>query len=130
DGSWLFNVTLPERGTGNQLPQSAGASLLLVWRDPSQPLRTIVVNAVVQLQAPGETTTFTIPGFLQSSVGDAQITHIVGSGSPNDTDRIWFNNSATPIGTDKFVRTSGGQSDRAWSNPTMNVSSLMPGSDG
>jgi hypothetical protein len=130
NGKWLFDVTLPERGTGNQLPQSGGASLLLVWRDPSQPLRTVVINDGLQLQAPGEVTTFTIPGFLQSSAGDAQVTHIVGSGAPNDTDQIWFNSSAAPIGTNRFVRASGGQSDRAWSNPTISVSSLMPGTDG
>ena len=28
-------VTLPEAGTGNQVPQSAGASLLIVYRDPA-----------------------------------------------------------------------------------------------
>src|SRR5436190_8629499 len=35
-------VTLPESGTGNVAPQSAGASLVVVYRDPSEPLRKIV----------------------------------------------------------------------------------------
>jgi uncharacterized protein YjbI with pentapeptide repeats len=130
NGSWPFTVTLPERGTGNQLPQSAGATLVLVWRKPTEPLRTVVINDGMQIQSPGESTLFTIPGFLQSATGDAQITHIVGSGAPNDGDRIWFNNSTTPIGVNRFVRTSGGASDRAWSNPTISVSTLMPGTDG
>ncbi len=39
----LHTVRLPEAGTGNQVPQSAGASLLVVYRDPAQPLTKIVV---------------------------------------------------------------------------------------
>jgi hypothetical protein len=35
-------VTLPEAGTGNQVPQSAGASLVVVYRDPREPLRRIL----------------------------------------------------------------------------------------
>src|SRR5688572_15101566 len=36
----LHSVSLPTRN-GNQIPESAGASLLLVYRDPSEPLRKI-----------------------------------------------------------------------------------------
>ena len=38
----LHTVTLPESGTGNR-SQSAGASLVVVYRDPAEPLRKIVV---------------------------------------------------------------------------------------
>src|SRR5436190_5185152 len=36
-------VRLPKRGTGNQTPESAGASLVVVYRDPAEPLRKIVL---------------------------------------------------------------------------------------
>ena len=42
-GEPLTTVRLPERGTGNQTPQSAGATILMVYRDPAEPLRKIVV---------------------------------------------------------------------------------------
>ena len=35
-------IRLPESGTGNIPPQSAGASLVVVYRDPSEPLRKIL----------------------------------------------------------------------------------------
>ena len=130
---WLLTVTLPEAGTGNQLPQSAGASLLIIYRDPDSvvtPLRTVVVYDGVHLQAPGESTTQAIGGFLQSSGADARITHVGGSGAPNDSDRVLFNGSLVPNGTNAFRRAGGGTSDRAWSNPTFPVGSLMPGTDG
>jgi hypothetical protein len=132
DDNWLLTVTLPEAGTGNQLPQSAGASLLLVYRnpepqpnDPVQPLRSIVVYDGVHLQAPGESTVHTLRGFIQSKVSGAaaRFTPIVGSGSPNSTDRVSFKSGSgfSVVGTDTFMRTSGGTSDRAWSNPTFPV---------
>jgi hypothetical protein len=125
DDDWLLTVTLPEAGTGNQLPQSAGASLLIVYRnpeppsnDPPQSLRSIVVYDGIHLQAPGEATVHTIRGFVQSAGSQAKLTQIAGSGAPNGTDRVWFKsgNDFTLLGTDQFVRASGGSSDRAWSN--------------
>ena len=67
-------------------------------------------------------------GFFQSSPAEvARMTQIVGSGAPNSTDRLYFNGSR--IASDPFVGTNTPQSDRAWSNPTYDVSSLMPGTD-
>ena len=43
NGLALNTVTLPEAGNGNNTPQSAGASLLVVYRNPAEPLRKIVV---------------------------------------------------------------------------------------
>ncbi len=132
DDDWLLTVTLPEAGTGNQLPQSAGATLLIVYRnpdpqpnDPPQALRSVVIYDGIHLQAPGQTTVHTIRGFLQSTTGGAaaRFTPIVGSGAPNSTERVAFKsgNNFALVGTDVFKRTSGGTSDRAWSNPTFPV---------
>ena len=130
DDDWLLTVTLPEAGTGNQLPQSAGASLLLVYRnpdpqpnDPPQSLRSVVVYDGVHVQAPGELTVNAIRGFVQSAGTQAKLTHIVGSGAPNSTDRVSFK-SGVPyavLGTDVFKTAAGGASDRAWNDRTFPV---------
>jgi hypothetical protein len=130
DDNWLLTVTLPEAGTGNQLPQSAGASLVIVYRDPdplpnapAQPLRSIVVYDGVHVQSPAVMTTVnTIRGFVQSAGTQAKLTHIVGSGAPNSTERV-FTQSAVSVlaGTDQFKSVSGASSDRGWSNPTFPV---------
>lgn len=125
-GLALHTVTLPETGTGNGVPQSAGATLFVVYLDPAEPLTRIVLYDGISIQAPGVITTQTIRGFLQSSADPrAKITHIVGSGAPNKTDRLLFNGS--PLATDALQLGASPASDRGWSNPTFNVSRLMPG---
>jgi hypothetical protein len=57
------------------------------------------------------------------------MTHIVGSGSKNPTDRVFFQNGATPLATNAFDSASTASSDRGWSSPTFDVSSQMPGTD-
>ena len=118
-------VTLPEAGTGNQVPQTAGASLFVVYRDPTQPLTHIAVYDGIFVQPPGVATTQTIRGFLQASASPAaKMTQIVGSGAPNSTDQLWFNGS--PVGSNPFAGSASPSSDRSWSGQTIDVSSLMP----
>jgi hypothetical protein len=128
-------VTLPEAGTGNQVPQAAGASLFVIYRDLSTSARltSISVYEGIYIQPPGATMKQTIRGFLQSSTSqDVRMTHLVGSGAKNSTDRVWFNNGRTPptlLATDAFKGTNNASSDRAWANPTLVVpSNSMPGS--
>lgn len=129
-------VTLPDAGQAiNHAPVSAGASLIVIYRDPSQPLTSIVLYDGAYLQGPSATMTQTIRGFFQSSSTHvAKMTHIGGSGKNNKTDRLYFkgaaNKPATLIGGDKFVNEDqAGNSERGWSNPTFDVTSMMPGSD-
>jgi hypothetical protein len=134
----LSTVSLPAAGTGNQVPQAAGASLFVIYRDPTQPLTSISVYEGLYIQNPGATMQQTIRGFLQSSTSkDARMTQLVGSGAPNSTDRVWFNNGRTAptlLATDAFAGTNPANSKRHWSNPTFVIpsnstqSSLMPGS--
>src|SRR5258706_10216658 len=119
-------VTLPEAASGNQVPSSAGATLLVIYRDPATPLTSIVLYDGISVQAPGEITTQTIRGFLQSSTSHvAKLTHIASSGAPNPTDQLSFNGAS--IAADPFFASGRLSSDRGWSNPTYNVSALMPG---
>src|SRR5688572_5198486 len=126
-------VALPEVGNGNQARQGAGASLFFVYRTANDPLRKIVVYDGAYLQTPSGTVTHqTLQGFYQSSADEsAWLTHIVGSGSKNETERIKFNGTGVGdvVATDPFPFPLGNQggngSDRAWSNPTYDVSGKM-----
>src|SRR5476651_2691364 len=123
-----LTVTLPQAAAGSGVPQTAGATLLVIYRDPTQPLTSIVLYEGARVQKPGETITQTLRGFLQSSTSrSAKMTHIVGSGTPNTTERLWFN--GTQIATDPFHAAGNTSSDRGWSNPTFNVTPQMPGRD-
>lgn len=125
----LHQVSLGQTGSGNTLTAAAGATLLFVYRDLAEPLRKIVLYDGVHAQAQGTTTTQTIRGIYRSSATpSARITHIVGSGAGNARERLLFNGSV--IATDPFPTPIDGGSDRGWANPTFDVSSLMPGTDG
>jgi hypothetical protein len=127
----FHQVTLPVR-SGNQVPESAGASLVLVYRDPSQPLRKIVVYDGIHIQSSvSEVTTQSLQGFYKSSAAkSAQLTHIIGSGQPNKNERIFFNDgSDTQISPSDPIN-GGSSSQRAWSTLTYDVSALMnPGNN-
>jgi len=131
-------VKLPEAGTGNQTPQSGGASMLIVYRAASEPLTKVVIYDGVKIQAAGEATTQTIHGFFQSaSSPHAKLTHITGSGANNSTDRVLFRHQnpttladiTSVLATNAILGTASPSSDRAWSNPTFDVSALMPSRD-
>jgi hypothetical protein len=117
----LNTVTLP---TGNLVSDSAGASLVVVYRDRSLPLKKIVLYDGLRVAPLAEETTQSIAGFYQSGGAPkkAKLTHIVGSSASNATEALWFNN--TKVKTNPFQGTAS-LSDRAWSDVTVDVSSLM-----
>ena len=122
----LHTVTLPQQGTGNVLTQSAGATLVLVYRDPTEPLRKVVFYDGPFAQPEGAPMTQVIRGFYESSSNQsARITHIVGSGAANRHERLFFNGALVAV--DPFPAPLGGNADRGWANPTYNVTPRMPG---
>ena len=128
-GKYLVNgnhtVSLPEVN-GNHAINSAGATLVIVYRDPSQPLRKIVLYDGAFAQPEGATVTQRLRAFYKSaSTKSAKVTHIGGTGGNNQTEAVSFNGTVVST-TDPFPQTSP-SSDRSWANPTYNVSSLMPG---
>ena len=134
NGFPLHTVTLPVR-TGNGDPESAGASLLVVYRDPTEPLRKIVIYDGIYTQ-PNITVPMeqTLQGFyLSSTTKSAKFTHVTASGQPNQNDKIAFQSGAgttlqQQVFSDAFA--AGSASQRAWANPTYDVSSLMqPGTN-
>jgi hypothetical protein len=121
-------IELGTKGAGNNLMTVAGATLLLVYRHPSEPLRKIVLYDGVYAQRLGDTTTQTIAGFYRSSLTkSARLTHIGGTGAKNTGERLLFNGTALPI-SNPFPNPVDTGSDRGWASPTVDVSSRMPGS--
>ena len=127
----LHTVTLPTR-SGNQIPESAGASLVLVYRHPSEPLRKIVFYDGIFIQ-PSLTSSMvkTLRGFyLSSSAKSAKLTHIIASGQPNSNERVFFNDGTSTQVSAFDPIASGSSSQRGWADLTYNVSGLMnPGNN-
>ena len=130
----LHQVRLPAR-QGNQIPETAGASLVVVFVDRSEPLRKIVFYDGIHVQSGlDEVTTQSLQGFYRSSAAkSAQVTPIIASGQPNANERILFNGSNSPNDTviSPANPVAGGTaSQRGWAALTYNVSALMtPGAN-
>ena len=136
EGFGPHTVRLPDNGTGNQTPQTAGASLLIIYRLPTDPLRSIVLYDGLQIKP-----TTTLPstsqilrGFYEASDNpDARLTMLVGSGAKNTSERVQFGAGAAMdpiVATNPFFTRAANSpgSDRAWDGPTWDVSAAMPDS--
>jgi hypothetical protein len=97
-------------------PRAVGASLVVVYRDPSKPLSAIVLydgaftkRAFARMDQP-------IEGFYQSSVMKpaAKMTHIVGDGRPFLFERVLL--GGRQIALNPYVSADGPK----WDNPTFN----------
>ena len=141
------SVSLPDAGTGNQIPQSAGATLVVVYRDTrddvdlvtagNQPprLTSVVIFDGLHVKAPGATTKQTIKGFYQASSSNpqARLTYVAGSGAKNPSERLWFNPDVSDLGNtyqlvavDPFKREASPGSDRTWHTSTFPISTFIP----
>jgi hypothetical protein len=130
-GESLHIVKLPTRN-GNQLPESGGANLVVVYRVPSEPLRKIVFYDGIHIQESlTDTMTQTLRGFYKSSATkSAKITFMVGSGQPNNNERFFFNDGTETKVSPNNPAFGGSSSERAWSALTYDVSNLMnPGNN-
>jgi hypothetical protein len=120
---------------GNQVPESAGATLVVVFNKLSGPLRKVVMYDGIFIQ-PNTTTPMiqSLQGFYKSaSVADAKITHILAAGQPNGNERIFFNDANGPnmsqiSAPDPIM--GGNAAQRGWTTFTQNVSQYMhPGAN-
>ena len=112
-------VVLPDSGSGNSVPTTAGASLVLVYRDPSMPLSAIVIyDGGYTMDQSTQRMTRTIEGFYQASSSNplARMTHIVGDGQENFSELLRVNGEV--IETDPFVGPS-------WDTRTFDL--VLPG---
>ena len=99
-------------GTG---PRAVGASLVVVYRDPTMPFKAVVLYDGGFKKAAVATMNQTIAGFYQASTAPAaKMTHIVGDGGPLVSESVLLNGEL--IATNPFVGARG----RKWDNPTFN----------
>ncbi len=122
-------VTL-RQPTASQVIQSAGATLVVIYRNPDDPLRKVVLYDGVYTPPVGgddddPLISQTIRGFYKRAGNSGRLTYIAGSGrsgdgAGNQSEKVKFNGSQINEG-DPFPQTSP-VSDRSWANPTFSVS--------
>src|SRR5262249_11397994 len=114
----LHTVSLPETA-GNHAVNSAGATLVVVYRNQSEPLTKVVLYDGVYAQAEGHALSQTLRGFYQHAGNAAKMTQIVGSGVTNGKTQLFFNGTGASslVAQSPFPGLSP-SSDRSWSNPT------------
>jgi hypothetical protein len=118
------SISLPQQGTGNRTTTSAGASLVVIYRHPEEPLRKVLLYDGPHAQTQGEITVQSLAGFYRSAVNPrAQLTTIIGSGADNRSERVVFNGQV--LATNPVPAPIDSSSDRGWANPTFDVSAVM-----
>lgn len=109
--------------SGHTGPRAVGASLVVVYRHPTEPFRGIVIRDGAVTKGAFDTITLPIPGFYQaSSLPRAKLTAVVGDGRKYLSERVRFNNQL--IATNPFSSSAGAK----WDNPTFTNVPLQPGS--
>ncbi|HEX7797525.1 MAG TPA: hypothetical protein VF456_24350, partial [Vicinamibacterales bacterium] len=112
-------VELPDAGRGNVVPSTAGASLVILYRDQTKPLTAVVIyDGGYTMDNVHQSLTLNVQGFFQAADGGAhaKMTHIVGDGQSNFFEQVLFNGAV--IKTDPFQGAQGPASDPAWDNWT------------
>ena len=102
-------------------PRAVGASLVVVFRDPTRPLRAVVIYDGGFTKPAFSTMQQTIRGFYDpSATPGARMTHIVGDGRPYLSEKLLFADQL--IATNPFASTAGPK----WDNPTHENVPLKP----
>jgi hypothetical protein len=100
-----FEVVLPDPGsTGNLTPSTSGATLVVLWRLASRPMRAVVIyDGGFTLDNSNRRMTQTIEGFYQPHLAapDAKMTHVVADGQMNFSESMLFNGQVVG-GADPF----------------------------
>jgi hypothetical protein len=124
-------VQLPDAGTGNQLPEAAGASLVVVYRDPdpNKPLTGIVLFDGFRHEPVNTTMLQTLYGWFEKKPNAlGKLTQIVSSGQPNPSEVVKFNGATQTSITNPF--NSSPSSQRGWKEltiPSLNMNGTGSG---
>jgi hypothetical protein len=130
-----LDVALPDSGSGNNVPSTAGASLVIVYRSPSttdangnlrfRPLKSVVIyNGGFTLDHSTPLLAQKIRGFYQAANRNARLTHIVGDGQANFDERLLVEDQL--FLTNPFKGDDGPASDPAWDDATFDVTLASP----
>ncbi len=120
-GKYVVNGTHAVQLPDDNSTLALGASLVVIYRDPSLPLAAIVINdGDHTMDNRSQSMTTTIRGFYQASQASpaARLTHIVGSGQANKGERVLVNGQV--IASNPFASSLG----RGWDAPTFDLSGL------
>jgi Bacterial Ig domain len=111
-------VQLPDAGSnGNGVPVALGASLVVVYRDPRMPLKAVVLyDGSYTMNQTTDSMSQTIKGFYQAAGTAGKMTHIVGSGQANKSERLLLPGLAPVL--NPFTAALG----NSWDSPTYDVS--------
>src|SRR6185369_15240979 len=109
-----------EGGTGTG-PRAVGASLVVVYRDPTKPFKGIVIYDGGVTKPALSTFTQQLRGFYQAAATpSARLTPIVGDGRPLLGEKVRLDGQV--IATNPFASTEGAK----WDSPTFENLSLTP----
>ena len=93
-GKAAHSVSLPDSGTGNQLPETAGAGIVAVYRHPDSPLTGIVLWEGFRFKWPPRRCRRRFTAYYQRADGAVgKLTQFVSSGQPNTSEQFKFNNA-------------------------------------
>jgi hypothetical protein len=111
-------VRLPDVGTGNVVPSTAGATLLFIYSIPgNQTLKsTVVYDGGFTMNQTNPTHTLTMGGWYQASTSspNAYVTQVAANGQSNFGETVTFNGGA---GTNTFLNPFTGQSGASDGQP-------------
>jgi hypothetical protein len=111
-GIGSHTVRLPDVGTGNVVPATAGATLVFIYSIPgNQTLKsTVVYDGGFTMNQTNQSHTLTLGGWYQASTSNpnAYMTQIVGNGQTNFGETVSFSGGAA--GTSSIVNPFTGQS--------------------
>ena len=117
----FYFVVVPDGFNGNNAVQSGGATLVIVYKDMAEPLRKITFFDGVYPKLETTDLNQTLAGFYKSAGTLSRMTHLVGAGGSNTSDRLYFNSGGqdVAIAADPFTVRSG--SGRTWNTVTVNL---------
>ena len=103
--------------------RAVGASLVVVYRDPSKPFRGVVIYDGGATKQAFSTMNQLLTGFYQATATpNAKMTHIVGDGRPYLSERVRVNGNL--VATNPYASTEGPK----WDNPTFTNLTVLNGS--
>ena len=126
-----FSVSVPDGGTGGSLPLAQGASLVVVYRDASKPLKSIVIyNGGFSLNNATDNFNLGLAGFYQPATtgATANLTPIVADGQANFTENVAISaldGNGVNLSTTTFNSVFVGAQGPDWDNPSLSMA--MPG---
>ncbi len=110
-------------------PRAIGASLVIIYRDPTKPFRSIVIYDGGSTKRALATMTQPLQGFYQSStLADpiASLSMVVGDGRPFLSEKVLLSktSSSNPFAsfTNPFISADGAK----WDTPTFNLTGKFP----